>query len=119
MTNAKRRTMLTYTITLVIFLVFLGAGFAFVRFTQARTADRFEQFKNNLKHLNETNQLPEEWQGVDLEKLDLSQNQMRLLEDEALMLDIAAALSDHCYFLIGVGLLACLGLAALVNWWKS
>jgi hypothetical protein len=91
--------MLTYAIALAVFVVSLGACFAFVWFTQARTANRLEQFKNDLKHLKETNQLPAEWQGIDPEKLELSQIQMRLPENEALMVDVAAALSDHCYFL--------------------
>ena len=58
--------------------LFVAGGFAFVRYSDGLMKARFDQARERLKAKRDAGALPPEWQGVDLDKLDMADYAIRL-----------------------------------------
>ncbi len=104
-----------YVVASLIACLIVSAGTLFVWQTRSRLQGRFEEFKNDLKAKKEAGQLPPEWQGVDLDQLELSQVGITLPHSEQTRLGIANLLSTFWYLLVPLAFIVCLGVAALLG----
>jgi hypothetical protein len=104
-----------YLVATFVACIIIGAGIVFVRQTNERMQGRFEEFRKDLVVKKEAGQLPPEWQGVDLDNLQIDQIKMRVTQDEMTRIDIARFLTAYGYFLAVLVFAACLGVAALVG----
>ena len=114
----KRQRVVSYMVAVLIAAPIVGVAFAFVQQTRSNMQARAEKMKDDLKAKREAGQLPPEWQGVDLDNLQLNQLGMRLTPSEMTSLEIADFLATYSYLLIALVLAACWGITALVSrWW--
>lgn len=112
----KPRTLIPYLIALFVAGMVIAGGALFVTKTHVGLAKRFEAFKADLLARKKAGKLPPEWQGKDIEGLDLEHSRMHLPADAQLWLDTANALESHRAALIAGVLVLCLGVAAGWHW---
>jgi hypothetical protein len=108
-----RRTMFPYLIAVGIASLLIGLGALFIIHTKQQLNQHLTEQKTLLKQQAAEGKLPPEWQGVNIDAIELSQLQMQLPPDLHARLDIADALSDWWFVLIPIVVGVCLLVAFL------
>jgi hypothetical protein len=95
----------------------VGLAFAFVQQTRSRIKARAAKVREDLKAKRKAGQLEPEWEGVDLDNLQINQLGVRLTRGEMTSVEIADFLAAYSYLLIALVLAACWGIMALLGKW--
>lgn len=89
--------MMHYIVAVVIAFLIIGAGCLFVLNTRSSLQQPVVALKAELQQKKALGQLPPEWQGIDIDQLELSSLSIRLSEIEHTRLDIADLLVGYWY----------------------
>ncbi len=101
-----------YLVALTVACVLIAAGLIFAWQAQASMQRRFDQFKEELRAQKAAGKLPPEWEGVDLDHVELK---MKVTSVEITRLNISRWLSKYWYVFVLFVLAICLGLAAVAG----
>lgn len=104
-----------YIIAVVIAFLIIGAGYLFVLNTRSTLQQRVAALKTELQQKKALGQLPPEWQGIDIDQLELSSLSMKLSEAEHTRLDIADLLTSYWYAFGLIAFAVCLGVTYLIG----
>jgi hypothetical protein len=105
-------------VTILLAGLIFGVAFAFVRRTRNMMQARLKRMKDDLKAKRVAGRLPPEWQGVDLDNLQLSQLSVLLTRREMRRVQIADFFAEYSYLLMALVLAACWGITTLLgSWW--
>jgi len=113
----RRKAMRYYLAGILLALMLISGGTAFVLFVRSEIKQHFQLEKRKLLASKAAGQLPLEWQGVDIENLEVTQLEMRVPERLHFRLDLADFLSSFKYILIPLVVCLFLGIAYFLNRW--
>jgi hypothetical protein len=115
----KIRDVVIYVLALLVAALVIGSGVWFIHDTRSAVAARFIAFKAELQAKRSAGQLPPEWRGVDIDRLEPSQVGMQLDSATMMRLDLADFLAEYSFVAGAVVVAVCLVVAIVVNWfWK-
>lgn len=115
----RRRDVVIYALAFLVAAAVIGLGVWFVHDTESAMARRFAAFKSELKTRQAAGELPAQWRGVDIERLEQSQVGMQVDSRMMMRLDVANFLSEYGFIASALVVAVCLVMAMVVNWlWK-